>query len=190
MDIPNRKKKAYSEKLFNELCLFYLLIASENKADLYVVDKKINKTRRTLYRYIDDLYQNGIIPKASLHKGHNNNYFCMDMNEIQSFYYSDLQKYIEKYILNNKDTYVLSKQHKEKLYRTCLLILNNIDSFYDVEFFDEEQKIYDHPTRKGNSIFAFDSFSIQEGLYENISIKTRQRETNLVKEVIAYMCEE
>ena len=63
MYIEGRKQKKYSDRLFGELCLFYLLMSDGEIAPLHILRSRLNVSDRTLYRYAKDLRDCGLCPK-------------------------------------------------------------------------------------------------------------------------------
>jgi len=193
MIIEGRKKKEYSEKLFGELCLLYLLMESNNNAYLYILNNKLKKSSRTIYRYADDLYVNGITPKISTHKKKNKKYnylFCKSIIKKNDKDYYFALAYIKEFIIKNKSVVFKNKQHKDKLFRTALLMIENIDNYYDIDFFDDVQDSYDHPKKVNGNTFAFECFDVLDEIYKDVSLKTKQREIKIVKDVIYHMFED
>ena len=170
MKIQNRKNKLYSEKLFNELCFIFLIITT-NKIDFYILNRKINRSHRTYNRYLEDIYACGILPKNALKikyfKTNNTKYYIYD--KFASLYDNEkidyISNHLEKYHINNR------------LYRTCLIMLNNIESYFDYDTDENNEPIYGF--EGGFSDLSFTKLGISK--------RTYYRDAKLVKDVIAYM---
>lgn len=188
INISNRIKKNYSNKLFNQLCLIYLLIESNNKAYNYVISKKINCSYRSLNRYFCELYLCGIIPKTKINKKTLYPYYCIE--NIDENDENELDVYITNYIKHHKD--LIQNQHSKRLIRLTKLMIDNLYSFYVVdedEEYEYSKYTFDRPTKKDSKIYDFILFNIDDSLYKGISTKSLQRDVRLVKDVIVHMYE-
>ena len=181
MLIENRHKKLYSEKLFNELCIIYLLIDSDNTLDSYVLDKRFGVSKRTMYRYIEDI--NASLPALNLHfegkKKHM--YLCADLPKEYDDY--DLYQYILDLGKDNSNS-------SDRLWRCTHLLAKNYGCLDKEEYIDESDLInisaYDKAIINDER-YVFIDFSTCDAFYEKTSLRTQQRDVRLVRDVLIRM---
>ena len=181
MIINNRHKKPYSEKLFNELCILFMVMDNNNALDNYVLYKRINASKRSIYRYIEEL--NAACPFLNLHfEGKTKlKYLCADLPEDY-----------ESFCLSN--FIVDSMQDKDwdnnRLSRCSLLLAHNHYSLLPEDEIDDDE--LDDLTDEdfviiGDERFAFVDFFPCPELYKKTSLRTQQRDVRLVKDILIKM---
>lgn len=181
MLIENRHKKPYSEKLFNELCIVYLLIDNDNSLDYYVLDRLFQTSKRTLYRYIKDI--NDVCPSLGLHsEGENKHkYLCASLPKQYDDY--DLYQYILDLGKDNSNC-------SDRLWRCTQLLAKNYGCLDKEDCIDESDLInisaYDKAIIN-NERYAFIDFSACDELYGKTSLRTQQRDVKLVKTILIKM---
>ena len=178
MIIENRHKKPYSEKLFNELCILYLLADSSNALDSYVLDRRFGISKRTLYRYIEEI--NAACPPLNLHfEGKSKHkYLCADLPEEYDDY--ELHSYISKNLSK-------AETNDERLCRCMQLLAHNYYCLEPEEYADEDN--YNGTVLINGEVFAFSGFDSCDELYEKTSLRTQQRDIYLIKQVLIKMKE-
>ena len=167
--IEKRNKKDYSAKIFNELCIFYVFLL-QGRIYLYEAESLFSVSRRTLYRYISDLLESGLIHQIPGY---------IENNNKRLPYYSIYKNKNERIFLNGKHLIInpdpigqySSDPHIQRLTRLGMMLA---DAF---GFDDDFENNYD--------IVRLDSF------YERkkfpLSAKTMSRDRKLVKDVFEYM---
>ena len=206
MYIENRKQKKYSEKLFKELCFYWLLLAGEGRADLYMLNSKLGVSSRTLFRYAKELNECGLVPKLSkrvlraddktadfysfdprVYRQYERQYLKAHKDDRWSSY--DFFQFAEDYPKRNAK----ESSGQSRLYRCGVLLASNQYTAEPLEYLiDEDEKI-----PEGLEVFEFEgkeyAFYVNdlcEDIYENLSLRTLQRDLRVVKDVIIYMFEE
>ena len=181
MLIENRHKKPYSEKLFNELCIVCLLMDSNNILDSYVLDRRFGVSKRTLYRYIEDI--NEACPPLNLHfEGKTKHkYLCADIPEEYDKY--ELSLYISDIGHENRIK-------NDRLWRCMQLLACNYGGL-DLEKYIDEDDLINIPSDDRILIngerYVFVDFFKYDELYEKTSLRTQQRDVRLVKDVLVKM---
>ena len=167
--IEKRKEKEYSSKIFNELCLFYVLIL-QGRIYRYEAESLLKVSRRTLYRYFSDLMETGLIhqiPEST------------ETGKKELSYYSIFKNRNERIFLNRKHLLVDSDPiglHSEDphILRLTRLGMMLADAFR----FDEDYKTNYDPVRL-KSFYKKKKFPL--------SAKTMSRDRKLVMNVFDYM---
>ena len=182
MIIENRHKKQYSEKVFNELCILYLLMDNNNVLDAYVLTGHFMVSKRTLYRYVEDI--NTAWPIINLHFEGNSKhkYLCA---EIPEEYDNDLAYYISK-------TYDKAEINDERLCRRIKLLTRNQYCLTSIDDIDEEDLDGISPSEIvliNDEKFVFADFDTCDELYKITSLRTQQRDVRLIKQVLIKMKE-
>lgn len=211
MYIEERKDKPYSESLFNQLRLLAMLVQTEAKLPDYIIDSRLHKSERTYRRYFLDLHKCGLIPKVKrsaapssedeLSGKSENTYFYSIPYEILDWsrYYHSWAK---EYYVDDKDAILVylnaySKEYfnpQDRLYRLGRVLICSYENCYWVEdfYFEDDGKdeldmsdidMSEHFLYKDNLFRII--FKDYEDLYEGISLRTRQRDFKLLREVIA-----
>ena len=172
MYIEGRKQKKYSDRLFGELCLFYLLMSDGEIAPLHILRSRLNVSDRTLYRYAKDLRDCGLCPKLfkSTKKG----------EEYEYEYFS----------CGGERPSEHAAPSGNRLYRCGMLLYRNYeavcfmkDIYDDPEDLEPYEKLY---TYNGTE-FVLHIYDDCDDLYEGISLRTKQRDLTLVREVLFTM---
>ena len=181
MIVDNRHKKLYSEKLFNELCIVYLLMDSNNTLDSYVLDRRFGVSKRTMYRYIEDI--NEACPPLNLHfEGKTRHkYLCADIPDEYDEY--ELSLYISDISHENRIK-------NDRLWRCTRLLANNYGCLEKEDYIDEDLLINissDNKVIINGERYTFIDFSTCDAFYEKTSLRTQQRDVRLVKDVLIYM---
>ena len=178
MIIENRHKKPYSEKLFNELCILYLLADSSNALDSYVLDRRFGISKRTLYRYIEEI--NAACPPLNLHFAgkSKHKYLCADLPEEYDDY--ELHSYISKNLSK-------AETNDERLCRCMQLLAHNYYCLEPEEYADEENS--NSMVLINGEVFVFSGFDSCDELYQKTSLRTQQRDIYLIKQVLIKMKE-
>ena len=178
MLIENRHKKLYSEKLFNELCIIYLLMDSDNTLDSYVLDQRFGVSKRTMYRYIEDI--NASLPALNLHFEGKNKHRFLTASLPDEYDDYELSILIIK-TLSDLDV------SNDRLRRCILLVahneysLENVDHLDEADLSDLSENDY---VQINDEQYVFCDFYSNEKVYEKTSLRTKQRDVKLVKDVL------
>lgn len=131
MKIENRRKKLFSDKLFNELILIYLF-SQQAAIYEYEIDMLIKKSKRTFYRYLEDLKETGLF-KSGIN--------CVkDENGNKKYipYYKDISLPSDSapilmlsFVLGNPSGLSSKNQHIRKLTR-CSILLHSLRTKKDL----------------------------------------------------------
>lgn len=170
MIIENRRKKPYSQKLFNELCFLYLLIINEH-VNVFLLDKICKQSTRTYHRYAKDLHDCGLTPELTFHnkkKKLGSTYIYYEFKNISFDDEYKRQNYLLKYSRKNITNL---ENNKGRLFRLGRMLINNYDNYY----IDDDT---DTPTL---NIYDYDNIK------NNASLRNYQRDIKLVKDVIYKM---
>ena len=167
--IENRKQKDYSSKIFNELCLFYVLLL-QGRIYRYEAESLFSMSKRTLYRYFSDLMEAGLIHQIPGSTAANKNKLA---------YYSIYKNKNERIFLNKKHLLIDTDPvglHSEDphIFRLTRLGIMLADAFK----FDEDYMTNYDPV-KLKAFYKKKKFPI--------SAKTVGRDRKLVKDVFDYM---
>ena len=209
MYIEGRKNKPYSESLFNQLRLLAMLIQTESRLPDYIIDSRLHKSERTYRRYFHDLHACGLIPKVKRSKSKiaeddpeetdsENRFFVygipyevLDWNR----YYLDWAK---EYYVEVKDAILVyleaySRKHfnpQNRLYRCGrILICSYQDCWLYSDEYDEDELDFD--TQDMSTLHLYKGhyykivFSGYDDLYEGMSLRSKQRDLKLLRDVIA-----
>lgn len=197
MYIEGRKSKPYSESLFNQLYLLAMLIQSESNLPDYIIDSRLKKSERTYRRYFHDLHQCGLMPKVIRSAAPSSEdelsgesaksfsysipYETDDIDQYydkrtKHYYYDDVEvmlKYLDSYSMNHFNP-------QDRLYRLGRVL---ICSYYDCYLVDPDD-IEDEPGTHEPKDLVRISFKGYEDLYEGMSLRSRQRDFKLLRDVI------
>lgn len=209
MYIEGRKDKPYSESLFNQLRLLAMLVHTEAKLPDYIIDSRLHKSERTYSRYFLNLHKCGLIPKVKRSVVPSSEDELSGKSEKIYLYgipykILDWSRYYiswsKEYCVDHEDailTYLnaYSKKHfnpHDRLYRLGrVLICSYGDSYWNSDFYleDDGKDELDMSDMSEHFLYKDNLFHIvfkdYEDLYEGISLRTRQRDFRLLREVIA-----
>ena len=183
MLIENRHKKPYSEKLFNELCIIYMLMDNSNILDSYVLDQSFSVSKRTMYRYIEDI--NSACPHLNLH---------FEGKSKHKYLHADLPEEYENYELSLYISDIGSENriNNDRLWRCMQMLARNYTSLDREDYIDEDDLISipsnDRILINGDRYVFVDFFTYDE-MYEKTSLRTQQRDVRVIKDVLTKMKE-
>ena len=207
MYIEGRKKKKYSEKLFNELCFLSIFLYSEGDIPFYILDRKIKVSERTYFRYIEELRKCGALPyikkgKAAKTVGGNekNDHFILDLNSYEeygsSYSYGSMgpiSSYIDFdcFMRSLDDEHPVAYDPKNRLQRCAKMLTRNYQKLYPLwDVYDDDDmpsnlEIVDIDGKE----YVFYEFDTCDRLYETLSVRSKQRDVRIVKDALIYMFE-
>lgn len=201
MHIDGRKSKPYSEKLYNQLLLLAMIIQSENELPSYIIRKRFNKSERTYRRYIRDMHQCGLIPaiRREVVSVMGNEYiyslpFVEEDPEPHSLqnrrFYIDERRILLRSLNNYSGAH---PNPQDRLYRCGSVLLRcydncYLDSDYCLEDDNKEEIDLTGIDMKDlvlyNGSFYRIPFTDYDDLYEGLSLRSRQRDFKLLRQVI------
>ena len=155
---------------------------NSNVLDAYVLNGHFKVSRRTLYRYVEDI--NTAWPLLNLHFEGNSKhkYLCATIPEE---YDNDLAFYISK-------AFSKSETNKERLCRCIKLLAGNQYSLTSIDDIDDEDLDDISPSEMvliNSARFVFIDFDTCDELYKKTSLRTQQRDVRLIKQVLIKMKE-
>lgn len=197
MQIEGRIDKPYSKSLFNQLFLLAMLIQSENQLPVYIIDSKIHKSDRTYRRYFQDLNQAGLIPKIQRRRKDNSYTVPFDFRDMKRFttiYGGKRYVDIKGALLHFLSSYI--EEHcntRSRLYRCGRVMISSFNNCYwDNSYYfeddgnDDELDLTDIDMTDMvifKNEFYHIAFTGYENLYKDLSIRSRQRDFKLLKDV-------
>ena len=183
MDIINRKPKKYSEKLFIELCILYLLIDSGNDVELFVLSNLCNRSLKTYRRYAKEICQCGLTPEISLRIVDGERRFFFDCWNRGNY---DVEDLLYEYISDNYH----EDKCSDRLYRCGYMLSSSPYSLQRSDDLDEDEYVTVSDSDKveyDGREYCFFDFDKCDELYKKTSLRTQQRDVRIVKDVLVKM---
>ncbi len=198
-----RKPKQYSEKLFNELCILYLLLDSSNLADAYIVKLLFDASPRTVRRYTAELHASGVTPPISYkritgaapakkRKKKRRTTEVREPKSDQGYAYTcpvwehggwDTCDDFQEYSRGNLN----GERRRDRLFRCGYMMIRSFGSLRRIDDADPEDYIPGDVVMIDGTEYVFAYFDRCEELYEEMSPRTQQRDMKVVKDVLVKM---
>lgn len=196
MFIEGRKEKQYSESLFNQLYLLTLLIQSENDLPERIIENRIKKSGRTISRYFHALHTSGLIPKINHSRKTNIYSISYTIDDMERYYI----KWAKEYIVDVKDAMLryldsYSKNNfnpKNRLYRLGRILICSFDDCHwddSISLEDDGSDDIDLSDIDMTDLVLYENnfyrivFSGYEDLYDGLSVRSKQRDFKLLRDV-------
>ena len=190
MYIEGRKSKPYSEALYNELLLLTMLINGVNDLPSYILNNTFHKSNRTYRRYFKELNDCGLVPEiVSRRIKHQNNEFTCYIPDSNDDPFNDKDDLLEYLVSYSK----VHGNNSSRLFRCGMIIITSFEKCYwEDGYYLEDDDTDDLDlsdldmtnTYLVGGLFYHVELSVYAELYEGLSLRSRQRDLKLVKQVV------